>query len=61
MKPIKVGVDDSCFLGLVGPVEDLQHVAADEFIVGVEGDHDGVLAAVAQGGEVDVLKRSGSP
>lgn len=59
--PVKVGVYDSGLLGLVGPVEDLEDVAADELVVGVESDDDGVLAAVPQGREVDVLEGSGLP
>ena len=31
----EIGVDNSCLLLLVGRVEDLQHVLADEFVIGV--------------------------
>lgn len=52
----KVGVDHSCFQGLVGPVEHLQHIAADELVVSVDSDHDRLKRAVVHGVNVDVVK-----
>ena len=60
-EPIKVGVDDSGFLALVGPVEDLQHVPANKLIIAVESEDDGVLSAIVDRGKVDVLEGKGSP
>ena len=60
-EPVKVGVDDARLLALVDPVEDLQHVPADELIVAVECEDDGVLSAVVDRGQVDVLEGSGAP
>lgn len=58
---VKVGVDYSCFGGLISPVKDPEHVSANQLIVAVNDDNDGVLGAVVDGGEVDVLEGSESP
>lgn len=54
----KVGVDHSCFQGLVGPVEHLQHIAADELVVSVDSDHDRLKGTVFHRVYVDVGKGS---
>lgn len=54
----EVGVDNSCFQRLVGPVEHLQHVAADELVVCVDSDHDRLKGTVLHRVYVDVGKRS---
>lgn len=43
---IKVGVDDSCFLCLVGPVEELEDVPADQLIASIDNYDNGVLTTV---------------
>ena len=58
---IKVRVNDSSFLALIGPVEDLQHVPADELVIAVEIDNDGVLSAMVDRGKVNVLEGKGPP
>ena len=52
--PVKVGVHYSCFFGLVGPVEGLEYVSADELVVAVDVEDDRVVGAVVEGGEVEV-------
>ena len=58
---IIVGVDDSGLLGLVGPVEDLQHVSANQLVIAADNCHNGVLSAIVDRGKVDVLEGKGSP
>lgn len=54
LKIEKVGVDYSGLLSLVGPVEDLKDVSANQLVIAVDGEYDGVPAAVVDGSEVEV-------
>ena len=55
---VKVRVDDSCLVLLICCIEDLQHVLADELIVGIQGNNHRVRGAVVVRSDVDVFQGS---
>ena len=61
LKKVEVRVDNSRLLCLMGPVEELKHVSSNQLVVAVNNDHNRVLAAMIDGGEVNVLKRISPP
>lgn len=60
LKIEEVGVDNSCFLGLVSPVEDLKYVSADQLVVAINIEDDRILAAVVLRSKVEVGEWSSS-
>jgi hypothetical protein len=56
--PVKVGINYTCLVFLVSRVEHFQHIFANELIISVHINHNGVLTAVVMSGHVDILESS---